>query len=94
MRPPPELEDTSYVHDYVSLLSRITFYWVSRLLVTGYRNPLERKDLGTLPPVRSTAYTGMSDFSLISDFVEKKGNWHKINHIWSNHGRNLNSIQV
>ena len=34
-----------------------------------------------------------SDFSLISDFFQNKGNWHKIDQIWSKHGQNLNSVQ-
>ncbi|KAM8845061.1 multidrug resistance-associated protein 1 [Spinachia spinachia] len=31
-----------------NFLSRITFWWISRLMVTGYRRPLEEKDLWSL----------------------------------------------
>ncbi|XP_076000227.1 multidrug resistance-associated protein 1 isoform X2 [Genypterus blacodes] len=33
-----------------SFLSKITFWWISRLLVTGYKRPLEEKDLWSLNP--------------------------------------------
>ncbi|XP_037545242.1 multidrug resistance-associated protein 1-like [Nematolebias whitei] len=31
-----------------SFLSRITFWWITRMMVTGYRRPLEEKDLWSL----------------------------------------------
>uniref|UniRef100_A0A8D3D247 Multidrug resistance-associated protein 1 n=1 Tax=Scophthalmus maximus TaxID=52904 RepID=A0A8D3D247_SCOMX len=33
-----------------SFLSRITFWWITRMIVTGYKRPLEEKDLWTLNP--------------------------------------------
>ncbi|KAM4634684.1 multidrug resistance-associated protein 1 [Polymixia lowei] len=33
-----------------SFLSRISFWWITRLMVTGYRRPLEEKDLWSLNP--------------------------------------------
>lgn len=33
-----------------SFLSRITFWWITRMMVTGYRRPLEEKDLWSLNP--------------------------------------------
>ncbi|XP_029946251.1 multidrug resistance-associated protein 1 [Salarias fasciatus] len=33
-----------------SFLSRITFWWITRMMVTGYKRPLEEKDLWTLNP--------------------------------------------
>ncbi|XP_041812547.1 multidrug resistance-associated protein 1 isoform X2 [Chelmon rostratus] len=33
-----------------SFLSRITFWWITRMMVTGYKRPLEEKDLWSLNP--------------------------------------------
>uniref|UniRef100_A0A3B5A3H6 Multidrug resistance-associated protein 1 n=1 Tax=Stegastes partitus TaxID=144197 RepID=A0A3B5A3H6_9TELE len=33
-----------------SFLSRISFWWITRMMVTGYRRPLEEKDLWSLNP--------------------------------------------
>lgn len=33
-----------------SFLSRITFWWITRMMVTGYQRPLEEKDLWSLNP--------------------------------------------
>ncbi|KAM3864489.1 multidrug resistance-associated protein 1 [Diretmus argenteus] len=33
-----------------SFLSRISFWWITRLMVTGYKRPLEEKDLWSLNP--------------------------------------------
>ncbi|XP_017294825.1 multidrug resistance-associated protein 1 isoform X1 [Kryptolebias marmoratus] len=33
-----------------SFLSRITFWWITRMMMTGYRRPLEEKDLWSLNP--------------------------------------------
>ncbi|XP_041672661.1 multidrug resistance-associated protein 1 isoform X2 [Cheilinus undulatus] len=33
-----------------SFLSRITFWWITRMMVTGFRRPLEEKDLWSLNP--------------------------------------------
>ncbi|XP_077987765.1 ATP-binding cassette sub-family C member 9-like [Glandiceps talaboti] len=39
-------QDMTYIHDYTSLLSRITFQWLNWLLVLGYKRPVEMDDLG------------------------------------------------
>ncbi|XP_042247990.1 multidrug resistance-associated protein 1 isoform X1 [Thunnus maccoyii] len=33
-----------------SFLSRITFWWITRMMMTGYKHPLEEKDLWSLNP--------------------------------------------
>ncbi|KAM9784084.1 multidrug resistance-associated protein 1 [Syngnathus typhle] len=33
-----------------SFLSKITFWWITRMMMTGYRHPLEEKDLWSLNP--------------------------------------------
>ena len=51
LRPPDELADTDYTYSYVSLLSKITFFFVTRLLYSGSKQPLQLEQLGSAPPV-------------------------------------------
>ncbi|KAL1140983.1 hypothetical protein AAG570_000909, partial [Ranatra chinensis] len=44
-----------YKHHRAGWFSRITFFWLTPLLWTGYTNPLELEDLGKLPAKESTA---------------------------------------
>ncbi|XP_015595444.1 ATP-binding cassette sub-family C member Sur isoform X2 [Cephus cinctus] len=45
---------TSYQHDSSTLLSRLTFHWVVKLLARGYQAPLDLLDLGELPEAETT----------------------------------------
>lgn len=41
-------EHIGYKHSQATFLSKITFFWLTPLIVQGYRDPLELEDLGTL----------------------------------------------
>lgn len=41
-------EKIGYMHSQATFLSKITFFWLTPLILQGYRNPLELDDLGTL----------------------------------------------
>lgn len=45
---------SSYVHSTSPFLSKITFHWVTDLLLRGYHMPLELHDLGQLPDEETT----------------------------------------
>ncbi|KAH9525654.1 ATP-binding cassette sub- C member 8 [Bulinus truncatus] len=49
MRPPPDLENTKYLQSYVNFLSQAVYWWVTDLLIQGFKHPLTLKDLGRLP---------------------------------------------
>ncbi|BFZ18446.1 hypothetical protein BsWGS_21482 [Bradybaena similaris] len=49
MRPPPDLENTRYLQSYVNFLSQAVYWWVTDLLIKGFKHPLTLKDLGKLP---------------------------------------------
>ncbi|KAK6967355.1 ATP-binding cassette sub-family C member 9 [Biomphalaria glabrata] len=49
MRPPSDLENTKYFQSYVNLLSQAVYWWVTDLLIQGFKHPLTLKDLGRLP---------------------------------------------
>ncbi|XP_038076866.1 ATP-binding cassette sub-family C member 9-like [Patiria miniata] len=38
-----------FMDDYVSLLSKATFWWMNWVFAKGYKKPLEHKDLGDIP---------------------------------------------
>lgn len=42
-------ENVGYKYSNATLLSKITFWWMTPLLWKGYGEPLELEDLGTLP---------------------------------------------
>uniref|UniRef100_A0A3Q3IG20 Multidrug resistance-associated protein 1 n=1 Tax=Monopterus albus TaxID=43700 RepID=A0A3Q3IG20_MONAL len=45
------VKDSNPCPEYgASFLSRITFWWISRMVITGYKRPLEEKDLWSLNP--------------------------------------------
>ncbi|XP_077281722.1 sulfonylurea receptor [Temnothorax americanus] len=50
----PDNVRNSYIHSTSPFLSRITFYWVTDLLLRGYHTPLELHDLGQLPDEETT----------------------------------------
>ncbi|XP_018345324.1 PREDICTED: ATP-binding cassette sub-family C member Sur [Trachymyrmex septentrionalis] len=45
----PDIARNSYVHSTSPFLSKITFHWMTDLLLRGYHTPLELHDLGQLP---------------------------------------------
>lgn len=50
MRPSSQKENViGYKHAQATLLSKITFWWITPLLWQGYHQPLELEDLGNLP---------------------------------------------
>ncbi|GFN95555.1 canalicular multispecific organic anion transporter 1 [Plakobranchus ocellatus] len=49
MRPPSDLENTKYIQSYVNFLSQAVYWWVTDLLIKGFKRPLNTKDLGKLP---------------------------------------------
>ncbi|KAI9280863.1 P-loop containing nucleoside triphosphate hydrolase protein [Umbelopsis sp. AD052] len=53
-RPPPPLptEEKALPQDKANPLSKITFQWVNSILTTGFKRPLEKEDLYTLPDWR------------------------------------------
>ncbi|XP_046564179.1 ATP-binding cassette sub-family C member 9-like [Haliotis rubra] len=48
-QPPEDLEHTRYAHSYVNFLSKAVFWWVTDLMVEGYKHPLQFEDLGRVP---------------------------------------------
>jgi len=50
----PDNTQNSYVHSTSPFLSKITFHWVTDLLLRGYCTPLELHDLGQLPDEEAT----------------------------------------
>ncbi|CAG7720775.1 unnamed protein product [Allacma fusca] len=51
-----DLKNVKYLHSYSTLLSRVSFYWLTPLLCLGYRQPLEEEHLGELPPEEGTVH--------------------------------------
>lgn len=51
MRPPADLENTRYLQSYVNFMSQAVYWWVTDLLIKGFKHPLTLKDLGKLPQV-------------------------------------------
>ncbi|XP_035824447.1 ATP-binding cassette sub-family C member 9 isoform X2 [Aplysia californica] len=49
MRPPSDLENTKYLQSYVNFMSQAVYWWITDLLIKGFKNPLTLKDLGKLP---------------------------------------------
>ncbi|KAK7499155.1 hypothetical protein BaRGS_00009702 [Batillaria attramentaria] len=49
LKPPKDLEKTRYIQSYVNLLSKALFWWVTDILILGYKRPLSLSDLGELP---------------------------------------------
>jgi hypothetical protein len=45
-----------YTHHRAGWYSRVTFFWLVRLLFTGFSRPLELDDLAKLPNKESTAH--------------------------------------
>ncbi|KAG5323862.1 SUR protein, partial [Acromyrmex heyeri] len=50
----PDIAWNSYVHSTSPFLSKITFHWITDLLLRGYHTPLELHDLGQLPDEDTT----------------------------------------
>ncbi|XP_012055355.1 PREDICTED: ATP-binding cassette sub-family C member Sur [Atta cephalotes] len=50
----PDIVRNSYVHSTSPFLSKITFHWMTDLLLRGYHTPLELHDLGQLPDENTT----------------------------------------
>jgi hypothetical protein len=44
-----------YRHSVANAFSQMTFWWLNRLLLIGYRDPLELEDLGSLPYHKTTS---------------------------------------
>ena len=53
LKPPKDLEKTRYIQSYVNLLSKALYWWITDVLVLGYKRPLSLSDLGELPKVSS-----------------------------------------
>ncbi|XP_070204431.1 ATP-binding cassette sub-family C member 9-like [Littorina saxatilis] len=49
LKPPKDLEQTKYIQSYVNLLSKAVYWWITDVLVLGYKRPLTLSDLGELP---------------------------------------------
>ena len=49
LKPPKDLEKTKYIQSYVNLLSKAIYWWITDILIVGYKRPLEMTDLGELP---------------------------------------------
>ncbi|KAL8596886.1 hypothetical protein ACOMHN_065836 [Nucella lapillus] len=49
LKPPKDLEKTRYIQPYVNLLSKALYWWITDILVLGYKRPLTLSDLGELP---------------------------------------------
>ncbi|KAK6191316.1 hypothetical protein SNE40_003038 [Patella caerulea] len=46
---PEDLENTRYIQSYANLLSKAVFWWVTDIMIEGYKRPIEIEDLGELP---------------------------------------------
>lgn len=49
LHPHPELENTRYYAKFANFLSKATFWWISDVLLDGYKTPLSCEKLGKLP---------------------------------------------
>ncbi|XP_076452886.1 ATP-binding cassette sub-family C member 9-like [Babylonia areolata] len=49
LKAPKDLEKTRYIQSYVNLLSKALYWWITDILVLGYKRPLTLSDLGELP---------------------------------------------
>ncbi|XP_041459434.1 ATP-binding cassette sub-family C member 9-like isoform X1 [Lytechinus variegatus] len=57
----PKHKDTQtafmkYRHDYSTLLSSVTFWWMNWLFILGYKKTIEPTDLGNIPEVHTSEY--------------------------------------
>lgn len=49
-------EDMNYLHDYSSLPSALTFWWMNWVFAVGYKKHIEPHDLGSIPDKHTSLY--------------------------------------
>ncbi|XP_030828521.1 ATP-binding cassette sub-family C member 8 [Strongylocentrotus purpuratus] len=49
-------EDMNYLHDYSSLPSALTFWWMNWVFTVGYKKRIEPHDLGSIPDKHTSLY--------------------------------------
>ncbi|PVD32870.1 hypothetical protein C0Q70_08317 [Pomacea canaliculata] len=49
LKPPQDLARTRFIQSYVNLLSQAVYWWVTDIMILGYKRPLQLSDLGELP---------------------------------------------
>ncbi|XP_071784244.1 ATP-binding cassette sub-family C member 9-like [Asterias amurensis] len=81
---PSDLTDPEmhFMDENCSMLSRITFYWLGRLLKIGFKHPVELKDLGSLPEIHQARFNHDRFMKVLEKEAKKAAAAGRMIHLW------------